>query len=160
MCWEIWSFEVDPKLTIDRWLVQTPIYPFSKSKVLQPEFVHEAMEKVQLIRQRLKMAQSRQKYYTDVRRGDLEFDVDDWVYLRISPMKGVIRFGKKWKLSPWYVGSYQILRCIGKISYKLDLPNNFTSVHPIFHFSLLKKCVGDLMSIIPLESLSYEKVLV
>ncbi|WMV50783.1 hypothetical protein MTR67_044168 [Solanum verrucosum] len=65
-----------------------------------PELVHEAMENVRLIRERLKTAQSRQKSSVDFRRKDLEFDVDDWVYLKISPMKGVMRFGKKGKLSP------------------------------------------------------------
>ncbi|WMV58068.1 hypothetical protein MTR67_051453 [Solanum verrucosum] len=115
------------------------------------------------MRCRLKMAQSRQKSYADVRRREIEFEVNDWVYLKISPMKGVMRFGKKGKLSPHYVGQYQILRRIDKVAYELELPNDLASVHPIFHVSLLKKCVGDLKSIVPLEgevkgNLSYEKV--
>ncbi|WMV55115.1 hypothetical protein MTR67_048500 [Solanum verrucosum] len=134
--------------------------------LIDPELVHEAMEKVRLIRERLKMGQSRQKSYADVRRRNLEFDVYDWVYLKISPIKGEMRFGKKGKLSPYYVGQFQILRHIGKDSYELDLPNNLASVHPIFHVSLFKKCVSDLTSIVPLESLgikdslSYEEFLV
>ncbi|WMV25117.1 hypothetical protein MTR67_018502 [Solanum verrucosum] len=78
-------------------------------------------------------------------------------------MKGVMRFGKKGKLSPRYVGQYQILRRI-KVAYELDLPNELASVHPIFHVPMLKKCVGDPTSIILLEglrvdeSLSYEEI--
>ncbi|WMV25472.1 hypothetical protein MTR67_018857 [Solanum verrucosum] len=72
------------------------------------------------------MTQSRQTSYADVRRRDL--DVHDWVYLRISPMKGVMRFRKKGKLSPCYVGPYEILRRVGKIAYELELPNELASV--------------------------------
>ncbi|WMV29592.1 hypothetical protein MTR67_022977, partial [Solanum verrucosum] len=128
------------------------------------ELVHEAIEKVQLIRERLKIAQSQQKSYANVRRRDLEFDVHDWVYLKISSMKGVMSFGKKGKLSPQYVGPYQILRRVGKIAYELDLPNELASVHPISHASMLKKCVGDPTFIVSLEvlgvkeNLSYEDI--
>ncbi|KAK4709950.1 hypothetical protein R3W88_004463 [Solanum pinnatisectum] len=79
-------------------------------------------------------------------------------------MKGVMRFGKKGKLSPRFVGPYQILRRVGKVAYELDLPNELASVHPVFHVSMLKKCIGDPKSIVPLEGLelkeniSYEEV--
>ncbi|WMV24432.1 hypothetical protein MTR67_017817 [Solanum verrucosum] len=79
-------------------------------------------------------------------------------------MKGVMRFGKKGKLSPRYVGPYRILKRIGKVAYELELPADLAAVHPVFHISLLKKCVGDPASIVPLESvalkdsLSYEDV--
>ncbi|WMV42030.1 hypothetical protein MTR67_035415 [Solanum verrucosum] len=66
-------------------------------------------------------------------------------------------FGKKVKLSPRYVGAYQILRCIGNVAYELELPNDLTSVHPVFHVTLLKKCVGDPTFIMPLESLAKEE---
>ncbi|WMV45424.1 hypothetical protein MTR67_038809 [Solanum verrucosum] len=68
-------------------------------------------------------------------------------------MKGGIRFGKKGKLSPRFVGPYQILRRVGKVVYELELPNELASVHPVFHVSVLKKCVGDPTSIVPLEGL-------
>jgi len=79
-------------------------------------------------------------------------------------MKGVIRFGKKGKLSPRYVGPYQILACVGKVAYELDLPSELTPVHLVFHVSMLNKCIGDPVSILPLEglgvdeNLSYEEV--
>ena len=110
------------------------------------------------------MAQSRQKSYADVRRRELEFDVLDWIYLKISPMKGVMRFGKKGNLNLQFVGLYHILRPIGKVAYELDFPNDLASVHPVFHVSMLNKCVGNPTSIVPLEgmgvdeSLSYEEV--
>ena len=72
--------------------------------MIGPDLILYAMEKVQLIRDRLKTTQSRQKSYADVKRRELEFQVDDWVFLKVSPMKGVMRFGKKGKLSPRYVG--------------------------------------------------------
>ena len=81
--------------------------------------VHDAMEKVQHIRERLKTTQSHQKCYADLSRRELEFQVDDWVFLKVSPMKGVMRFGKKGKLSPRYVGPYKILKRVGKVAYEL-----------------------------------------
>ena len=72
------------------------------------------MEKVQIIRDRHKISQSRQKSYADVRRKDIEFQVDDWVFLKVSPMKGVMRFGKKEKLSPRYMVPYKIMKRIGQ----------------------------------------------
>ncbi|KAF3646009.1 putative zinc finger protein VAR3, chloroplastic-like [Capsicum annuum] len=126
--------------------------------------VFESMEKFQLIRERLKTAQSHQKSYADIRRRDLEFEVDDLVYLKVSPMKGVKRFVKKGKLSPRYVGPYRILGGVGKVAYELELPADLSSVHPVFHVFLLKKCMDDSAITVPLEStdiqnsLSYEEL--
>ncbi|XP_060170798.1 uncharacterized protein LOC132601749, partial [Lycium barbarum] len=102
-------------------------FELGEAELLGPDLVHQAMEKVKLIQERLKTAQSRQKSYTDVRRRDLEFSVDDWVFLKVSPMKGVMRFGKKGKLSPRYIGPYRILRkCVGDPS--LVIPANTITV--------------------------------
>ena len=113
-----------------------------------------AMEKVKPIRYRLKTAQSRQKSYTDIRRKELEFQVDDWVFLKVSPMEGVMSFGKKGKLIPRYVSHYKILKRIGKVAYELELPAELAVAHPVFHISLLNKCVGNPTSIVPLESVA------
>nr|XP_009797422.1 PREDICTED: uncharacterized protein LOC104243857 [Nicotiana sylvestris] len=93
---------------------RSPISWFEVGEVelLGPNLVYQAMDKVNLIQRHLKTAQSRQKSYSDVRRRDLEFQVDDWVFLKVSPMKGIMRFGKKGKLSPRYIGPYRILRRI------------------------------------------------
>ena len=93
-------------------------FEVGETTLIGPDSVLDAMEKVQLIRDRLKTAQSRQKSYADVRRRELEFQVDDWVFLKVSPMKGVMRFGKKGKLSPRYVGPYKILKRICKLGIR------------------------------------------
>ena len=111
-------------------------FEVGEAALIGPDSVLDAMEKVQLIKDRLKTAQSRQKSYADVRRRELEFQVADWVFLKVSPMKGVMRFGKKGKLSPRYVGPYRILKRIGKVAYELELPADLTAVHPVFHISL------------------------
>ncbi|KAH0656975.1 hypothetical protein KY285_031857 [Solanum tuberosum] len=96
--------------------------------LIGPDLVHQAMEKVKLIQKRLKTAQSLQKSYTDVRRRELEFEVDDWVYLKVSPMKGVMRFGKKGKLSPRYIGPYRISKRMGNVAYELELPQELVAI--------------------------------
>ncbi|XP_075104420.1 uncharacterized protein LOC107762346 [Nicotiana tabacum] len=106
--------------------------------LLGPYLVHDALEKVALIQQQLKTAQSRQKGYTDVHRPKLEFKEGDQVFLKVSQMKGVIRFRKKGKLSPRFIGPYRILKRIGEVAYKLELPASMTLVHPVFHVSMLR----------------------
>ena len=128
-------------------------FKVGKAELLGPNLVQQAMEKVKLIRDRLRIAQSRQKSYADVRRRDLEFDVEDWVFLKVSPMKSVMRFGKKGKLSPRYVGPYKIIRRIGRVAYELDLPSELEAVHPVFHVSMLRKCIGDPSRITPIEDI-------
>ena len=79
----------------------------------------------------------------DIRCRELEFEFGDKVFLKLSPMKGVMWFGKKMKLSPQYVGSYKILRKLGNVAYELELPSSLSSVHLVFYVSMLKKCIGD-----------------
>ncbi|WMV24393.1 hypothetical protein MTR67_017778, partial [Solanum verrucosum] len=98
-------------------------FEVGEAQLIGPDLVHQAMEKEKVIQERLKMAQSRQKSYTDVRRRALEFEVDDWVYLKVSPMKGVMRFGKKGKLSARYIGPYRIVKRVGNVAYELELPH-------------------------------------
>ena len=74
-----------------------------------------------------------------MRKRELEFQVDEWVLLKVSPMKGMMRFGKKWKVNPRYVVPYTILKRIGKVYYELELPAELTPMHPVFHISLSKK---------------------
>ncbi|XP_070042619.1 uncharacterized protein [Nicotiana tomentosiformis] len=132
-------------------------FEVGEAELLGPNLVQQAMEKVKLIRDRLRTAQSRQKSYADVRRRDLEFDVEDWVFLKVSPMKGVMRFGKKGKLSPRYVGPYKIIRRIGRVAYELDFPLELEAVHPVFHVSMLRKCIGDPSRIMPIEDIHIAK---
>ena len=89
----------------------------------------------------MKAAQLRQKSYADRRRRPLTFEVGDYVYLKVSPMKGVKRFGMKKKLSPRYVGPYKILERKGNVAYKLQLPPKMSAIFDVFHVSQLKKCL-------------------
>ena len=100
-------------------------------------------EKIDLIHKRLQIAQSRQKSYYDNSRREVEFEVGDMVFLKVTPMKGVMRFEKKGKLSPRFVGPFEILKCIGKVAYKLALPPTLAGVHNVFHVSMLRKYIPD-----------------
>ena len=108
-----------------------------------PDLIKQTTETVRKIRDRMKEAQDRQKSYADLRRRDVEFEVGDRVLLRVSPMRGVRRFGKKGKLSPRYIGPYEITERIGKVSYRLALPITVGNVHDVFHISQLRKFVAD-----------------
>jgi len=125
--------------------------------------VVEAEEQVKLIQKNLQAAQSRQKSYFDKRRKPLQFNVGDHVYLRVSPTKGVQRFGIKGKLAPCYIGPYEIIKECGPVSYRLRLPSQLAAIHNLFHVSQLKKCVRvpteiiDQSEIIMEPNLSYNE---
>ena len=112
-------------------------------KLLGPEIIQATSEKINIIRDRLKAAQDRQKSYADKRRRQLEFAVGDRVFLRISPWKGVLRFGKQEKLSPRYIGPYEILERVGVVAYRLALPPELSRIHDVFHVSMLRKYIPD-----------------
>ena len=103
-------------------------FELGEAALIGPELFLYAMEKLQLIRNRNKTSKSHQKSYADVRTRELEFQVDDWVFLKVSPMKGVMRFGKKGKITHRYVGPYKILKEIGKVAYVLELPAELAAV--------------------------------
>jgi hypothetical protein len=124
--------------------------------IFGPDIVTEAEEKVKQIQANILAVQSRQKSYTDKRRSPLEFEVGDHVYLRVSPMKVVHRFGIKGKLAPRYIGPYPILDKYGPTSYQVELPTKLSGVHNVFHVSQLKRCLKPptdvvIKDIIPLE---------
>ncbi|RVW32511.1 Transposon Ty3-G Gag-Pol polyprotein [Vitis vinifera] len=133
-------------------------------KLLGPELVQLTVEKVALIKERLKAAQSRHKSYADHRRRDLEFEVGDHVFLKVSPMKSVMRFGRKGKLSPRFVGPFEILERVGTLAYKVALPPSLSKVHNVFHVSTLRKYIYDPSHVVELEpiqifeDLTYEEV--
>ena len=113
------------------------------SSVVSTDIMEEANEKIRVIRQRLQTAQSRQKSYADRRRRELEFEVGDLVYLKVSPLKGVQRFGLRGKLSPRFIGPFEIVERIGSVAYRLRLPESLAQVHDVFHVSTLRKCLAD-----------------
>ncbi|XP_070041014.1 uncharacterized protein [Nicotiana tomentosiformis] len=117
------------------------------------------MEKVKIIKERLKTSQSCQKSYLDVLRRDLDFKEDYWVFLKVSPMKGVMRSGKKGKLSPRYIGPYKMIQMIGQVAYKLELLPEMSLVHQVFRVSMLKKVVGNPSVIVPVETIEVNEEL-
>ncbi|KAK1680658.1 hypothetical protein QYE76_041506 [Lolium multiflorum] len=110
-----------------------------ESQVFGPDVLREAEEKVHKIREYLKTAQSRQKSYADKRRREMTFEIGDFVYLKVSPLKGMQRFQLKGKLAPRYVGPFKVLSRRGEVSYQLELPEEMAAVHNVFHISLLRK---------------------
>ncbi|KAL4313586.1 hypothetical protein GQ457_01G039130 [Hibiscus cannabinus] len=116
-----------------------------------PDLVLKAEKTVRLIRERLKAAFDRQKSYADLRRRDVEFEVGDEVFLKVSPWRKVLRFGRKGKLSPRFIGPYRIVRRIGPVAYKLELPPELSRIHDVFHVSVLKRYRGDPSHVIPTD---------
>ncbi|GJV18445.1 putative reverse transcriptase domain-containing protein [Tanacetum coccineum] len=126
------------------------------SQLTGPELIRETTEKIIQIKNRLLTARSRQKSYADVRRNPMEFDMGDMVIVKVSPWKGVIRFGKRGKLSPRYVGPFKIIERIGPVAYRLELPEKLRGIHNTFHVSNLKKCLADENLVIPLEEIQLD----
>jgi hypothetical protein len=106
-----------------------------------------------MVRESLKVAQTRQKSYADKRRRDLSFEIGDFVYLKASPMRGTRRFMVKEKLAPRYVGPFKIVDRKEKVAYQLKLPPQLSDVHDVFHVSQPKKCLRVLEEQLPMEEL-------
>ncbi|GJS80041.1 putative reverse transcriptase domain-containing protein [Tanacetum coccineum] len=123
------------------------------ARLTGPELVHETTEKIVQIKQRMQAARDRQKSYADVRRKPLEFQVGDRVMLKVSPWKGVVRFGKRGKLNPRYIGPFKVLAKVGTVAYRLELPQQLSRVHSTFHVSNLKKCLSDEPLAVPLDEI-------
>jgi hypothetical protein len=102
------------------------------------------------------VAQSRQKSYADKRRRPLVFEVGDYVYLKVSPMKGVNRFGVKGKLAPRYIDPFQIIQKCGKVAYRLKVPEQLSTVHNVFHVSQLKKCLQVSDQVVDVDGVELE----
>jgi hypothetical protein len=107
--------------------------------LLGPDLVKDAEERVQVIRENLKMTQMRQKSYHDKGTTPRHFEVGDHVYLKVSPTKGVQRFRVKGKLAPRYIGPYEVIEVCGPVAYRIQLPERFSAVHNVFHVTQLKK---------------------
>ncbi|RVW70601.1 Transposon Ty3-G Gag-Pol polyprotein [Vitis vinifera] len=128
-----------------------------EASLIGPELVQETTDKIRVIRDRLLAAQSRQKSYADHRRRPLEFQIGDHVFLRVTPRKGVFRFGKRGKLAPRYVGPFEILQKIGEVAYKLALPPQLSGIHDVFHVSMLRKYEPDTTHVLDWQDLNLQE---
>ncbi|GJR88539.1 putative reverse transcriptase domain-containing protein [Tanacetum coccineum] len=127
-----------------------------EGQLIGPELAQETTEKISQIKDRLKAARDRQKSYADKRRKPLEFSVGDYVMLKVSPWKCVVRFGKKGKLAPRFVRPFEIIEKVGPVAYLLDLPEELNNVHDTFHVSNLKKCLADPTLQVPLDEIQVD----
>ncbi|GJX12054.1 putative reverse transcriptase domain-containing protein [Tanacetum coccineum] len=126
------------------------------SQLTGPEIIYKTTKKIVQIKSRIQAARDHQKSYADVRRKPLEFQVGDKVMLKVSPWKGVLRFGKRGKLNPRYIGPFKIIAKVGTVAYRLELPEMLSRVHSTFHVSKLKKCIADEPLPIPLDDIQVD----
>ena len=110
-----------------------------ESSITGPDLIRDTSEKVGMIQKRLLTAQSQQKSYADIRRRPLEFEAGDHVFLKVMPKRGLIGFEKRGKLSPRYIGPFEVLERVGAVAYRLALPPSLSSVHDVFNVSMLHK---------------------
>ncbi|GJW06465.1 hypothetical protein Tco_1568888 [Tanacetum coccineum] len=126
------------------------------SQLTGPELIRDTTEKIVQIKNRLLAARSRQKSYADKRLKPLEFEVGDMVLLKVSPWKGAVRFGKRGKLSPRYIGPFKILARVGPVAYTLELPEELKGIHSTFHVSNLKKCLAEGDVVVPMDEIQLD----
>ena len=125
----------------------------SERKVIGPDLIRETEEKVKIIREKLKVATDRQKSYTDMKRKDIRYEVGEKVFLKVSPWKKVMRFGKKGKLSPRFIGPYEVIEKVGPVAYRLALPPDLDKIHNVFHVSMLRRYRSDPTHIVSSETI-------
>jgi hypothetical protein len=135
---------------------RTPLYwdQTGERQFFRPKLIQEAEELVCIIWEDLRVAQTRQKSYADNRRRPLEFEEGDYVYLKVSPLRGMRRFKVMGKLSHRFIGPFMIFTQVGEMAYQLELPNSLSDVHNVFHVSQLKKCLRVPEEQLPMEELS------
>ncbi|GJS06783.1 putative reverse transcriptase domain-containing protein [Tanacetum coccineum] len=136
------------------WVKHFPLVEFSYNNSYHASIkVQGTTEKIVQIKQRIQAARDHQKSYADVRCKPLEFQVGDRVMLKVSPWKGAVRFGKRGKLNPRYIGPFKVLAKVGTVAYRLKLPQQLSRVHSTFHVSNLKKCLSDEPLAVPLDGI-------
>ena len=129
----------------------------NEHKIIGPDLVKDTKEKVQIIQQRLKAACDRQRSYANLKRKDIEYEVGDKVFLKVSPWKKILRFGRKGKLSRRYIGPYEFLERIGLVAYRLALPLELAKLHDVFHVSMLRRYRSDPSNILPVQDIQVQE---
>ena len=125
----------------------------SEKKVIGPDLIQETEEKVKMIRERLKVANDRQKSYADMKRKDIRYEIREKVFLKVSHWKKVMRFGKKGKLSPRFIGPYEVIEKVGPVAYRLALPPELEKIHSVFHVSMLRRYRSDPSHVVSSETI-------
>ena len=159
------SIEIAPFEALYDRKCRTPVCwdEVGERRLVGPELVQITSEKVKVVRDNLKIARDRQRSYADYRLRDLQFEIGDWVFLKISPWKGVLRFRRRGKISPRYIWPYENIARVGLVAYKLKLPPELSRIHDTFHVSMLRKYILDLSHVLreqPVhlkENLTYEE---
>ena len=126
-------------------------------KIVGPDLVKYMKEKVQIIQQRLRADSDRQRSYANLKRKDIEYEVGDKVFLKVSPWKKILRFGRKGKLSPRFIGPYEILERVGSVAYRLALPLELAKLHDVFHVSMLRRYRSDPSHILPIQDIQVQE---
>ncbi|GJX79209.1 putative reverse transcriptase domain-containing protein [Tanacetum coccineum] len=147
------SIKMPPYEMLNGRRCRTPVYwdEVGSRELASTDVVLATTEKIETICERLKEAQDRWKSYANRRRRPIEFDVGDFVMLKVSPWKGVMRFKNKGKLSPRFIGPFKNLKKVGEVAYTLELPEEMRGIHNTFHVSYLRKCLSDESSVITLD---------
>nr|GFA85926.1 putative reverse transcriptase domain-containing protein [Tanacetum cinerariifolium] len=138
------------------WDRNLPLVEVGDARLTGPEIVHETTEKIIQIKKRIQPTRDRQNSYANRRGKPLKFEVGDKVMSKVSPWKCVIRFDKRGKLNPRYIGPFKILAKVGMIAYRLEIPEQLSKVHSTFHVSNLKKCFVDEPLTIPLDEIQID----
>ena len=129
----------------------------NEHKIMGPELVKDTEENVQIIQQRLKVACDRQRSYANLKRKDIEFELRYKVFLKVSPWKKILCFGRKGKLSPRFIGPYDILERVGPVVYRLALPLELAKLHDVFHVSMLRRYRSDPSQILPIQDIQVQE---
>ncbi|XP_073304087.1 uncharacterized protein [Primulina huaijiensis] len=137
---------------------RSPLYwdEVGEKAIVGPELIQTTIDKVTVVREKLKAAQDRQKSWADLKRRPVEFNIGEKAYVKVSPMKGVVRFSKARMLNPRYVGPFEILEKVGTLAYRLALPPNMSRIHNVFHVSQLRKYISDPSHVLEAEPLMIE----
>jgi hypothetical protein len=129
----------------------------NERQTLGLELIQDTRDKVRVIKERISVAQCQQKSYVDNQRRPLEFKVGDHVFLKVSPMRGVMRFGKKGKFSPRFVGPFEITQRVGKLAYRIALPLDLVGTHDVFHVLIMRKYIANPDVIVKYELLEIQE---
>ena len=125
----------------------------NEKKVIGPDLIKETEDKMKMIRERLKVVTDRQKSYANMKRKDIRYEVEEKVFLKVSPWKKVMRFGKKGKLSPRFISPYEVVKKVGPVAYRLALPPKFEKIYNVFHVFMQRRYRSDPSHVVSLETI-------